>query len=137
MTCFIKSSTHSLITDLSKTVSKNLTPNRLFPPYPPPPTSTSPSTSNSPPTKHVIYYRNQFSDNYKLDERIMKYIIKNNVKCCHPKDSIQFPPYYRSNKITNLIIKSNLTPPTNNLKKNSFTNFLAMKETVNSITKHT
>ena len=55
--------------------------------------------------------------NYKLDERKMKYIIKNNVKCCNPKDSIQFTPYYRTKKITNLIIKNNLTPPTNTLKK--------------------
>ena len=47
----------------------------------------------------------------------MKHIIKNNVKCCNPKDSIQFTPYYRSNKITNLIIENNLTPPTNTLKK--------------------
>ena len=46
----------------------------------------------------------------------MKHIIKNNVKCWNPKDSIQFTPYYRSNKITNLIIKNNLTPPTNTLK---------------------
>ena len=85
-----------------------------------------------------MYYINQFSDNYKLYERIMKHIIKNNVKCCNPKDSIQFTPYYRSNKITNLIIKNNQTPPTNALKRpTSFTNFLAMKETVNSITKHT
>ena len=46
----------------------------------------------------------------------MKHIIKNNVKCCNLKYSIQFTPYYRSNKITNLIIKKNLTPPTNTLK---------------------
>ena len=77
--CLIKSSTHSLITDLGKTIvylPPQQTIHTLYPP--PPPTSTSPS--NTPPTKHVIYYRNQFSYNYKLDERIMKYIIKNNVQ---------------------------------------------------------
>ena len=75
------------------------------------------TTNTEEPTKHKIFYQNQFSEAYKTDERVIRNIISNNVECSNKIDSLQFIPYYRSNTITKLTTKNNQGPPTTHLKK--------------------
>ena len=41
------------------------------------------------PATHKIYYLNQFSQAYKMDERIIKTTVKNNTYCTNPEENIQ------------------------------------------------
>ena len=54
-----------------------------------------------------IFYLNQFSDNYKIDENALRKIIKNHV--CQIETKIKLSIYYKSRKISNLIMKNNLS----------------------------
>ena len=60
------------------------------------------------PTIHKLYL-NQYSTNYKIDERILTHKI-NNIICIQPHDTMQLVPYYKSNTITSLIIKNSQYP---------------------------
>ena len=86
-----------------------LTPLTCLPP--------KPTTNTEEPTKHKVFYQNQFSEAYKTDERVIRIIISNNVECSNKIDALQFIPYYRSNTITKLITKNNQVPGTPPLKK--------------------
>ena len=66
---------------------------------------------------HQIYYQNQFSGSYKTDERVLKNIISNNVKCNRETDKLQLIIYYKSNTIKNLVSRKNLTPKQPELKR--------------------
>ena len=37
---------------------------------------------------HKVFYQNQFSSNYKKDERIIKSIIRNNTNCIRPNEPL-------------------------------------------------
>ena len=54
---------------------------------------------------HLIYYRDQYTDTYKIDERVMGNIVINNVRCNNEKDKLTFIIYYRNSTITSLIMK--------------------------------
>ena len=43
---------------------------------------------------HKIYYCSQFGNRYKTDERIMKNIVFNNIKCINPRDKVELIIYY-------------------------------------------
>ena len=53
----------------------------------------------------LIYYRNQYTETYKIDERVMKNKVQNNVRCNKKKDKLKFIIYYRNSTITSLITK--------------------------------
>ena len=56
-----------------------------------------------------IFYKNQFHENYKMDERIIKNIIENNVKCRNQNNNIKLIFFYKNLKTSNLVIKNNLS----------------------------
>ena len=66
---------------------------------------------------HTIFYKNQFSFNYKIDERIIKEIVYNNTKCTKSSEKLNLVIYYRSNTVTNLVMKNNSSPPLPPLKQ--------------------
>ena len=64
-----------------------------------------------------IYYRNQYSNAYKTDERILKQIIRNNVQCINPNHKLKLIIYYKSSLTTSLVMKNDQSPPTSDLQK--------------------
>ena len=58
-----------------------------------------------------IYYHNQMHSNYKIDERVLKEIIHNNVNCINQQDKINLIIYYKNKTTSNLIMKNNMSPP--------------------------
>ena len=61
-------------------------------------------------TKHTynVYYENQMTKNYKLDERILTDIIKNKIKCINSEENLKFNIYYKNLKTKNLLMKNNI-----------------------------
>ena len=64
-----------------------------------------------------IYYQGQTHKNYKLDERIIENIVKQNTKCIDPNNKLKLSFYYRNKKTSNYIMKNNMTPPPTTLQK--------------------
>ena len=71
---------------------------------PPAPTVEAPSPIR-------IFYRSHMSSSYKTDERIMKNIIRRNVRPCNAAQQLDFVIYYRSKRTSNLLLKNNMTTP--------------------------
>ena len=65
----------------------------------------------------TVYYENQTHINYKTEERVIKDIVYNNVKCVDPNNKLDLIIYYRNNKTSNLVMKNNLAPPTKHLQQ--------------------
>ena len=61
---------------------------------------------NSTTVKHNIYYRNQITDAYKMDETVMKNILRQYVKCNNDNEQLKLIIYYKSRCTANLIIKN-------------------------------
>ena len=56
-----------------------------------------------------VYYKAQFHQNYKLDERVIKNILNDKVKSnCDAEIEIRI--YYKGSKTSNLVMKNNLNP---------------------------
>lgn len=64
----------------------------------------SPSTKNT----VAIFYKNQMNQQYKKDEKVLKDIIKNNVKMVNTNDELKINVYYSNLKTKHLIMKNNL-----------------------------
>ena len=58
-----------------------------------------------------VYYKSQMHSNYKIDEKILKDIVYNNIKCTNSQDKLNLIIYYTNKKASNLIMKNNLAPP--------------------------
>ena len=57
-----------------------------------------------------IYFQNQTHLNSKLDERIIKNIVNNNVKCVDENKKLRIVFYYKNIKTHSLVMKNNLAP---------------------------
>jgi hypothetical protein len=57
--------------------------------------------------KHTVYYQNQMSSAYKMDERVLKSIIQRNVQCCSDDDTVHVQVYYKNRKTSSLVMKNN------------------------------
>ena len=68
---------------------------------------------------HTVYYNNQYSNMYKIDERIVKHIVNSNTKCCNPTDTLKVVIYYKNKYTSNLYIKNNITKPIPKLQQTS------------------
>ena len=66
-----------------------------------------------------IFYKNQTHKNCHLDEKILKDIVKNNIKPTSKNKKININIYYKNNKTYSLIMKNNPSPPTSDLNKNN------------------
>ena len=64
---------------------------------PPPPINDTGQT-------YTVYYRNQFSTQYKTDERILRNIISINTECINPADTLKLVIYYPRHTTSNIII---------------------------------
>ena len=58
-----------------------------------------------------IFYKSQYHSNYKIEERIIKNIVKTNVKPTQTDSKVNIIFYYKNPKTCNLVIKNNLSPP--------------------------
>ena len=63
-----------------------------------------------------IYYKAQFHQNYKLDERVIKNILNNKIKS-NCDSEIQIRIYYQGSKTCNLVMKNNLNPKPSGLSE--------------------
>ena len=54
---------------------------------------------------HDLFYRNQMTSTYKIDEKVLKNIIKQNIKCTNENESIKLNIYYKNRKVSNLVEK--------------------------------
>ena len=68
---------------------------------------------------HEIFYQNQMSDTYKIDEKVIKTILKNNVKCNNENDKLKLIIYYKNKKTASLVMKNNQNPVTDTLKRSN------------------
>ena len=48
-----------------------------------------------------LFYRNQMTSSYKIDEKVLKNIIKQNIKCTNENESIKLNIYYKNRKVSN------------------------------------
>ena len=53
-----------------------------------------------------LYYKAHFSSEYKEEERIMRQIIKKNVKPTDPQKRLSFTIYYKNMKTSNLLLRN-------------------------------
>ena len=55
----------------------------------------------------LLYYRNHMSPAYKVDERVIRDIIDDCVKCKSQNDKLKLEIYYQNRKTHNLVLKNN------------------------------
>ena len=55
-----------------------------------------------------LFYENQMTENYKLDEKVLKDIFRNKIKCINSNEKIHLLIYYKSKKVSNLLMRNNL-----------------------------
>ena len=48
------------------------------------------------------------TENYKLDEKVLKDIFRNKIKCINSNEKIHLLIYYKSKKVSNLLMRNNL-----------------------------
>lgn len=63
-----------------------------------------------------IFYRNQMSTAYKIDERVIRDIIYGHVKCVDENDRLLLVIYYRNSKTKDLLIRNNAHSKNDKLK---------------------
>ena len=72
-----------------------------------------------------IYYNNQMHKDYKVEERVLKEIICNNVKSTDPNQRINVIFYYKNRRTANLIMRNNLNTNHSDLQQtNVIYNFM-------------
>ena len=54
-------------------------------------------------TTHKVYYMNQMHTNYRIDEHIIKNLVKQNTKCITPDHKLILIIYYKNTKINEKI----------------------------------
>ena len=76
----------------------------------------TPSLPEPTATPHVLYYQNQFSDAYKIDERVIRNIVSGNVQCANPSEKLKLVIYYKPPRVSTLLSKNNQSPRLPNSK---------------------
>ena len=61
-----------------------------------------------------IFYKNQMSNSYKTDERILKEIVVRNVSCVNNNDELKLKIYYKNKRVNELVMNNNPTKKTFN-----------------------
>ena len=57
-----------------------------------------------------IYYENQFYNNYKIEEKNIKNIVQNYIKCIDKNNKVRLIVYFKNEKTNFLIMRNNNTP---------------------------
>ena len=89
-------SNHMVDTEICKILSKSFAPPTFHEPNP-----------NS--TSHNLYYCNQMTPAYKTDERVLQDIVKQNVSCSNPNDTIKLVIHCKNKNVSNQIMKNNIS----------------------------
>ena len=55
------------------------------------------------------------TSSYKIDEKVLKNIIEQNIKCTNENESIKLNIYYKNRKVSNLVMKN--SPNTTKLQR--------------------
>ena len=58
---------------------------------------------------HDLFYRNQMTSSYKIYEKVLKNIIKQNINCTNENESIKLNIYYKNRNVSNLVMKNTQT----------------------------
>ena len=77
------------------------------------------STSDKNNISYEIFYENQMNNGYKIDEAVMKKIIKDNVKVVDQSKTLKLVIFYKSPKTRQLVMKNNLSPKKRTLDQNN------------------
>ena len=64
-----------------------------------------------------LMYENQMNDAYKTDERVLRDIIHRNCEPVHADDKLKLTVYYKSPKVSGLVMKNNLSHDSSLLKQ--------------------
>ena len=65
---------------------------------------------------HTLYYKNQMTPNYQTDERIIKGIFTDKVKCIKENERLSLRIYYNNMKVKNMLMKNNMTKNNDKLR---------------------
>ena len=57
-----------------------------------------------------MFYENQMNNGYKIDEAILKKIVKDNVKVVDQSKTLKLVIFYKSPKTRQLVMRNNLSP---------------------------
>ena len=68
---------------------------------------------------YVLYYKNQMSTQYRVDERMLREIFKEKVNCVNKDDKIQLRIYYQSKTVSSVLVKNNLSSKDDLLSKSN------------------
>jgi hypothetical protein len=67
----------------------------------------NPSDEPTVETKINLFYKNQMSSNYKVDERVLTSIFKDKVKCINENETLKLNIYYKTRKTRNMLLRNN------------------------------
>ena len=67
------------------------------------------------PNQLVLYYKNYMSPAHRVDERAVRDIVRDNVKCVNATDNIRLTVYYKTRKTSSLLIRN--SPNCDKLKR--------------------
>ena len=70
---------------------------------------TQQRTDSTPDKAHVIYYKNHMNSQYKTDEKILKEILRKNIKCNRDDEQLRVNIYYQNRKTRQLVMKNSPT----------------------------
>ena len=66
-----------------------------------------------------IFYNSQMHRNYRLDERVLRKILKTNIKCNDENGKVQMTFYYKNIKSANLVMRNNIAARLQRLRQAS------------------
>ena len=65
----------------------------------------------------ILYYRNFMSRSYKVDERVIRGLVSEYVRCTNPDSKINLRIYYQNRKTKSLVMKNNILSTGDKLKR--------------------
>lgn len=68
---------------------------------------------------HIVYYRNQMSSSYREDERILKSIVKSNIKCVNEDEELKLLIYYKNRKTKDFLMTNNINRESSSLQRSN------------------
>ena len=66
-----------------------------------------------------IFYKNQMHNNHKTDEKVIKRIMQQNVKCTDTSNNLKLIVYYKNKKVSNSIMKNSPSSNSDKLKSSN------------------
>ena len=70
--------------------------------------SSTPEDNKNTETAITVFYKNQMNSAYKIDETVIKKILKDNVRCKNEGSKLQLVIYYNNLKTKSMVMRNNL-----------------------------